>query len=430
MVILIGTVLLMLPISSRGGQFTSFNDALFTATSATCVTGLVVHDTYLYWSPFGQIVILALIQIGGLGLVTFATFFNMIIGRKLGLRNMDLAKESVNTDSFGDVRALVKTIFALTFTVEAIGAVLLATVFIPRYGGITGLAKSIFVSISAFCNAGFDLMGVEGEYSSLTTFADSPVVLLTVAALVITGGLGFIVWKDVARWRRTRHLEMHTKVVLIMTMVLLVGGTIGFLGAEWGNPNTLGPMSFFDKLLNSFFQSVTVRTAGFNAIDQAGMTDLAKVYAIVLMFIGAAPAGTAGGIKVTTLAVIVMTVVCVIKGENDTIICRRRVEYKAVYKALALFFLALMVVVLSSMMMHFTLDQQANTIDVVFEEVSAFGTVGLSAGITGQLSTASRWVLILSMFLGRVGPVSLALSLAMHTTGRKEVIPSGKILIG
>lgn len=429
-VILVGGILLMLPISSREGAFTPLADAMFTATSATCVTGLVVYDTYLYWSPFGQTVILVLIQVGGLGLVTFATFFNLALGRKMGLRGMDVAKESLSSDSFADVRALVRTIFGITFGVEAVGAALLALAFIPRYGFPQGAVKGIFISISAFCNAGFDLMGSEGAYSSLMSFADSPLVLLTVSALVITGGLGFVVWRDVARWHRTRHLELHTKVVLVMSAVLLLGGMAAFLAAEWNNPATLGGMPFVQKLLGGFFQSVTVRTAGFNAIDQAAMTDLSKIFAIALMFIGAAPAGTGGGIKVTTVAVIVMTVACVMRGENDTVIFGRRVEHKAVYKALALFLLALCLVVLSAMVIYFALDRQAGSIDIVYEEVSAFATVGLSAGITGQLSGASRLVLILSMFLGRVGPISLAVSLSMRGPGRREVIPAGKILIG
>ena len=294
LVILSGTVLLMLPVSSRAGVVTSLGDALFTATSATCVTGLVVQDTYLYWSPFGQGVILALIQVGGLGLVTFATFFNLALGRRLGLRGMDVAKESLSTDSFGDVRALVRTIFAITFGVEAVGAIILTLAFLPRYGFPDAAVKGGFVSVSAFCNAGFDLMGCEAPYSSLMTFADNPVVLLTVSALIITGGLGFVVWRDVARWHRTRHLELHTKVVLVMTGVLLAAGTVAFVAAEWNNPATLGSMPFFQRLLGGFFQSVTVRTAGFNAIDQAAMTDLSKIFAIALMFIGAAPAGTGG----------------------------------------------------------------------------------------------------------------------------------------
>ena len=428
--ILTGTALLVLPISARSGEFTPLADALFTATSATCVTGLVVHDTYLYWSPFGQVVILLLIQVGGLGLVTFATFFNLAMGKKMGLRGMDVAKESLNTDSFGDVRALVRTIFAVTFGVEALGALVLALAFAPRYGLLEGIAKGIFVSVSAFCNAGFDLMGCEAPYSSLMTFSASPLVLLTVSALIVTGGLGFVVWRDVARWRRTRHLELHTKVVLTMTALLLALGTLAFLASEWNNPGTLGGMPLYQKLLGGFFQSVTVRTAGFNAIDQAAMTDLSKLFAIAFMFIGAAPAGTGGGIKVTTLAVIVMTVFCVMRGESDTVIFGRKVEYKAVYKALALFLLALCLVVISSMVIHFALDSQANAIDIIYEEVSAFATVGLSAGITGQLSGASRMVLILSMFLGRVGPISLAVSLTVAGSGRREVLPTGKILIG
>lgn len=428
-VILTGTLLLMLPFSARSGQFTPFSDALFTATSATCVTGLIVHDTYLYWTAFGQSVILLLIQIGGLGLVTLTSFFTMIIGRKMGLRSMDLAKESVNTESFADVRRMIRTIIVVTFSAEAVGAVILSFTFVPKYG-FQGLFTAIFLSISAFCNAGFDILGHEGAFVSLVNYASSPMVYIPIALLIIFGGLGFVVWRELFHYRTTKTLSLHSRLVLIMTGMLVLLGTIALCITEWQNPATMGPMSIFDKLGAGFFQSVSTRTAGFNTIDQAGMTDLSKIICIALMFIGAAPASTGGGIKVTTLAVVMMTIVSVMRGHDDTVILRNKVEKKAVYKAMTLFFLALVLVIGCSMLIHFALDGDVEVIDVVFEEVSAFGTVGLSAGVTAVLSPISRFVLIFSMYFGRVGPLSLIISLAMRSGSHKEVLPQGKILIG
>lgn len=430
-VILFGTLLLTLPLSSRSGGFTSFSDALFTATSATCVTGLVVQDTYLYWSTFGQAVILSLIQIGGLGLVTLTSFFNVIIGRRLGLRSMELARESANTDSFADVKHMLRAIIVITFLVEIIGAVLLAFTFVPLYGLADGLWTSVFLSISAFCNAGFDLLGREGAYISLTGFVSLPQVYLVVSLLVILGGLGFTVWRELLRYHRDRRLSLHSMLVLIMTGCLLLFGTIAFAALEWRNPQTLGALSFFDKLGASFFQSVTCRTAGFNTIDQAAMGNAGKLVSSLLMFIGASPASTGGGIKVTTIAVIIMTIVSVMRGYGDAVILRRKVESRAVYRAFALFFMALLVVAPSVMLLVLPFDGVPNaTTDVIFETVSAFSTAGLSVGVTAQLGTAWRYLLVLLMYLGRVGPLSLIVSLTMHTPARREVLPQGKILIG
>lgn len=429
-VILVGGILLMLPISSREGAFTPLADAMFTATSATCVTGLVVYDTYLYWSPFGQTVILALIQIGGLGLVTMATSFNILIGRRMGLRSMDLVKESINTDSFDQVKQLVKTIIIGTFLVESVGALLLSFTFVPRFGFQEGMAVSVFTAISAFCNAGFDLMGRYGAYSSLTTEVTNWAVLGPVCLLIILGGLGFVVWEDLLRYRKRHTLGLHTRIVLVMTGLLLAVGTVGFLVFDWGNPETMGPLSIPGKMGAAFFQSVTCRTAGFNTVDLQALTDQSKILSIILMFIGAAPAGTGGGIKVTAIAVLVMTIYCVMRGNDDTVISGHTVDRKAVYKSLALLVLALCLVALSSFVMHFGTDQGTPVIDVVFEEVSAFATVGLSAGVTERLGQATRLVLMLNMFLGRVGPISLITSLAMRPPKPREVLPTARIIIG
>lgn len=428
-VILGGAVLLSLPVSSRSGEFTPFADALFTSTSATCVTGLIVYDTYLYWSGFGQFVIITLIQIGGLGLVTLTSFFTLMVGRKLGLRSMDLAKESANMDSFADVKRMLRTIIAVTFGIELLGALVLCITFVPLYGA-EGIIISFFLSVSAFCNAGFDILGREGPFVSLMNYVSSPLVYITIAMLIVFGGLGFVVWRELFRYHKDRKLSLHSRLVLFMTVLLILLGTVAFIAFEWSNPATLGGLSFFDKLGAGFFQSVTTRTAGFNTIDQAALTDLSKLFSIALMFIGAAPASTGGGIKVTTIALIVMTVVSVMRGYDDAVVMRRKVDSKSVYKAISLFFLALLLVIGCSMLIHFALDTTQSTIDVVFEEVSAFATVGLSAGITAQLGSVSRLLLVLSMYLGRVGPLSLIISLSMKGGSHKEVLPQGKIIIG
>lgn len=427
--IILGTILLALPVSTRSGQSTPLGDAFFTATSATCVTGLAVYDTYLYWSPFGQGVILLLIQVGGLGLVTFATFFHLALGRKIGLRGLEVARESLSSDSFADIRLLVRDIVIITFGVEMVGALFLTMAFLPHYSFGSALVRGIFISVSAFCNAGFDLLGDRGAESSLISFANSPLILLTVSILIIIGGLGFVVLRDIARWHYTRQISLHTRVVLVMTLFLLLGGGITFSVLEWNNPETLGRLSLIHRPLGGFFQSVTVRTAGFTTLDQADLTDLSKLVAILLMFVGAAPAGTGGGIKVTTIALLAMTILSIMRGE-EPVMCRRRVEPRAVYRALALFFLSLGVVALCSLLLHFAVAQQISVLDIVYEEVSAFATVGLSTGVTAQLGTPSRLVLIFSMFLGRVGPLSMSVSLAFKVKGRRNILPAGKILIG
>lgn len=430
-IIAVGTVLLALPFSSRSGEFTPLLDALFTATSATCVTGLVVYDTWSHWSGVGQGIILALIQVGGLGLVTMGSFFHMLVGRRMGLRAMELAKESVNSDSFAGVRHMLRTVILGTFLVEGAGAALLAFTFVPRYGWRDGLAAAVFTSVSAFCNAGFDLMGREGTpYASLTAFVGNWAVTLPVMALVALGGLGFVVWDDLLHWRRTRTVTLHTQLVLWMTGLLLGIGFLGFLVLEWRNPATMGPLPLPDKLNAALFQSVTCRTAGFNTVDLTSLTDQSKLLSALLMFVGAAPAGTGGGVKVTTLAVVVMTVVCVMRGEDDTLIHRQRIEKQAVYRALTLLSMGVLIVAASSGLIILSTGGQFAALDVVFEEASAFATVGLSVGISGAAGAVGRVILIVNMFLGRVGLISLAVALAMKNGGRKSILPTARILIG
>lgn len=432
-VIAIGTLLLWLPISSKARVFTPLLDCLFTAASATCVTGLVVYDTYTHWSAFGHGVLLMLIQIGGLGLVTFTSFFNLVVGRKLGLRGMRLASESINSTSFGDVPYLLRMIITFTLAVEASGALLLGLYFVPRFG-LRGIAISVFLAISAFCNAGFDVLGFLGEYTSLTSLNDSYLVLFTIMLLIIIGGLGFIVWNDLMAWRKTRTLLLHTKVVLLVTAFLLLLGTICFLLFEWNNPATLQPMSLKEKIGAGCLQSVTMRTAGFNSIDLYSMRDATKVFSIVLMFIGAAPGSTGGGIKVTTIAVIVMTAVSISRGKDEPYLLGRRLSANVVYRSLAILFMGIVVSGITAIVLILTcpLEQNGLTgVDAVFEAVSAFATVGVSSGVTAVTNWVGKIALTLTMFIGRVGPVSFGLTLAaQQKVNRKLIVPEGKIVVG
>ena len=431
-VILVGTLLLMLPVSSRTGAFTPFLDCLFTATSSTCVTGLVVHDTYAYWSAFGQCVILALIQIGGLGLVTLTTFFNIAIGRKLGLRGMHLAQESVASTG-PDINQLMKVVMITALTVETAGALLLATVFVPEFGA-EGIFISVFTSVSAFCNAGFDIFGRAEPYVSLTGYVGNPIVVGTVGLLIIVGGIGFIVIHDLLQYRRTKKLLLHTRIVIVSTVSLILVGMAFTAVCEWNNPFTLGGLSGTGERLGAaWFHSVSCRTAGFNVFPLEPMHDITKILSSLLMFVGAAPGSTGGGIKCTTFAVIFMTVYSVVRGDEDTVIFRRKVEKSAVYKSLAVMILGILAVTITAACIVATMSgtHAVTGVDALFESVSAFATVGLSAGISAVASTLSRMLLIFEMYIGRLGPVTFFLALAMRpTANRKEILPVGKIQIG
>lgn len=429
-IIFIGTVILMLPISSRDGRFTPLIDSFFTATSAACVNGLVVYDTYAHWNLFGQIVILIMIQIGGLGLLTFTSFFNFAVGKKLGLRSMQLASESVNSGGFNNIRDLIRDIMKISLICEGTGAILFMMAFVPKYG-VQGIFMSIFLAVSAFCNAGFDVFGFLGEYSSITPFADNPIVVSTVMLLVICGGLGFVVWQDLIQYRKTKKLILHTKIVLIVSACLIVIGAMLVTALEWNNPETLGELSPIQKITRGLFHSVTFRTAGFNTINLGSMYSITKIFAIILMFIGGAPCSTAGGLKVTTFAVIIMTVFCVILNKEDTEIMGRKIDKDAVYKSLAISVLSVLAIFATALTLFYA-NAGINGLDSLFEAVSAFSTAGASVGPTAMANGFSRIILTVSMFMGRVGPVSLALSLTINSANRakNQIIPEGKIIVG
>ena len=427
-VIATGTLLLMLPWSTHEGI--SLLDAFFTATSATCVTGLVVVDTYSAFTPFGQGVVLCLIQVGGLGLVTLTSFFTLFIRRRMGFRSLQVASESISASSLEQVRALLRTVMRVAFLCEGIGAVLLSFVFVPMYQS-EGIWISVFLSISAFCNAGFDILGRIAPFTSITTFTGNWYVQGILMALIVSGGLGFIVWQELAALRRTHHLSLHSKVVLTGTAFLIVSGTLAFALLEWNH--VLAGMDTGDKVVASLFQSISARTCGFNSVDLAQTTLTTRMMMCILMFIGAAPAGTGGGIKVTTFSVLMVTVLSVIKGKEDATIFGRRINKSAVYRSLSIAILCLIAVLTAAVTIFFNTGAQINEFNSLFEAVSAFGTVGLSVGATSVMEPAAKLITILTMFIGRVGPVSLAISLSLpdgDSRSKWEVLPEGKITVG
>lgn len=425
--ILTGALLLSLPVASKNGQSAGFLTALFTSTSASCVTGLVVVDTLSQWSIFGQIVILILIQCGGLGIITLATFFSVLLGKKVSLRGMLLAQESINHFSFEGVLNLIKKVVIVTFAIELLGAILLSTSFVPKFGA-RGFYMGVFHSISAFCNAGFDIMG---DFQSFTRYNDDPVVIYTIAGLIIIGGLGFMVWKDLYEFPKNKSLLLHTKVVLIITAFLILFGTLFFFTFEHNNPATTQNMSLFEKINASFFHSVVTRTAGFNSFQLDNMREVSKVATIILMFIGGAPGSTAGGIKVTTFGVIIFAVISQIKGLDDTIIFRKRVPHYIVNKSLAIIVLSL-IWIISVTTITLAAEENKPFINMLYETTSAFGTVGLSIAPTPSLGTLSRLLIILTMFFGRVGPLSFAIALTLRSNKKSpsEIYPEGKIVVG
>ncbi len=407
LLIVIGNILLMLPVSSASGKCTSWLDAFFTAVSAVCVTGLVVQNTAEYWSSFGQVVILLLIQIGGLGFMTMTTLIFASVGKKMSFYDFRLVKEQLNQENSFEIVPFVRQVLRLTMGAELMGAVLLATRFIPCYGWQFGAWASVFHAVSAFCNAGFDITG-----SSLMRWED-PVVILTVAVLVILGGLGFSVLSDLKRGWKLRHFSLHTKMVLSISMSLLIFGTIIFFVAECSNPATMGNKGFFLKLLHSFFQSVSARTAGFNSIDLGSMRNVSAFVMIMLMFIGASPGSTGGGIKTTTAGVLVLSTIAEIQGKKDIVAFRNRISERLVRKSLALVIMALSWVLLTTLVLSIT--EKADFLDLLFEAASAFGTVGVSRNLTPELSGMAKILLAVSMFGGRVGLMTIGMALS----GRK-----------
>ena len=430
-VIAIGSLLLMLPISSRDDGFTDPVAAVFTATSATCVNGLSVVDTGTYWSVFGQIIILLMIQIGGLGFVTLVSFFNFMLRKKMELHSIQMASESVNTSGFYDVKLLIRYVIRVSFGCEFAGALLLMTSLVPKYGAY-GMYISVFLSISAFCNAGFDILGaVEVPNCSLMPLSSDPVVMTVIPILIIAGGLGFMVWMDLIGYRQKKRLSLQTKIVLIFTLILLVLGMALTLVTEWTNPDTIGSMSAGGKFANSFFYSAALRSAGFGTVDSASLRSITKLFSIFIMFIGAAPCSTGGGIKITTFAIVIMTVVSVIKNKNDTIIMGRKIDKESVYKSLSIIVLAAFIMCVTTPILFYSTNGVAG-IDAAYETISALATTGLSVGVSAVSNNFARIILCITMFIGRVGPVSFAISISAKSENKNknEVYPEGKLMVG
>lgn len=428
-----GTLLLTLPVSSASGTFTHPLDALFTATSATCVTGLSVVDTTTHWSPFGQAVLLLLIQLGGLGLSTFATGFSLLVHHRLGLRESLLTGEASGSD-MPDAASLLKLMLGFTFACELLGAGLLMLRFVPEYGA-RGVWPSVFVAVSAYCNAGFDILGFVPGNSSLTAFTGDPLVCLTIDGLIVTGGLGFVVVRDIyqckilspMKHRGRKRLNFHSQICLRATFALVAAGTLGFLLLESGR--SMAGLSFPAKVNTALFQSVNTRTAGFASVDIGAQGSFTKVLSSVLMFIGGCPGSTAGGIKTTTLVVLVMTVISTLRGRDEAVALGHRFAPGVVYKSLTVVLVGLGVVFADAC--AFTvLNPQLRFVDLLYEAASAFGTAGLSAGVTGRLEPLSRVILCLTMFIGRVGPLSFGLSIMMKARSAPSILPEGRMLIG
>lgn len=425
-IILIGTLLLMLPFASREGK-TGFLTALFTSTSATCVTGLVVADTYQHWTIFGQLVILALIQIGGIGFMTIGVYVAVLLKKKIGLKEREFLHESVSTLEVAGVVRLTKKIVQGTLLFEGIGAVLLAVRFVPAKGLIRGVYYSIFHSISAFCNAGFDLMGDTQAYSSFVTYEGDVLVNLTLMALILIGGIGFIVWDDIYRnGLKFRKYLLHTKIVLVTTLALTVLGTILFLLVE--RNGVFSEMTVTERLMGAMFAAVTPRTAGFNTTDVGAMTAAGKLLTMGLMFVGGSPGSTAGGIKTTTFVVMVLTAVATIRNSYGTNIFGRRLEEDVIKRASTVFTINLMLAVTAAMVLLGL--QNLPMDDVLVEVFSAISTVGMSAGITRELGKLSRCVIILLMYCGRLGSLTFALSFAQKKIVPPVQQPAEKIVVG
>ena len=411
-VIFIGSILLYLPISSKNGESVSYLDALFTSATSTCVTGLVTVPTYSTWSIFGQIVILVLIQCGGLGAVAFMSLFFIMVHKKLNLKDSQLIQEAFNLNSMSGLKMFIKKVFIWTFSIELIGAILYMIVFVPDFG-INGIWISIFTSISAFCNAGLDIIGDV----SLCDYATNPLINSVTSLLIVFGGLGFIVWWDIVRVIKEfrsknigclRMLTLHSKIVLSATFSLIIFGALFILLFEYNNPLTLEKYSLFDKIQISLFQSITTRTAGFATLPQENLTNASVLICMLLMFIGGSPVGTAGGIKTITFVSLLAVAISLIRNKRDVVIFKRNLATEITRKAVAVTFMSFIIVFVSTVLLSLTMDNSIT--DILYETISATSTVGLSRNLTYSLNNIGKIIIIITMYLGRVGPISLAIA--------------------
>lgn len=428
-VILLGSFLLSLPISAKSGEWTPFINSLFTATSATCVTGLIAYDTFMHWTLFGQIVIILLIQTGGLGFMTVVTLFSFALGRRIGLYERIILAQSAGAMGHAGVIRLVKRIIIFTFAVELGGALLLMIRFIPEFGAGKGIWFSVFHSISAFCNAGFDLMGIKGEaFASLTSYSADPLVNLTICALIVIGGMGYVVWSDIWDKKfRYRKYRLHTRIVLWSTLILVFLPALLLFAFE--HDGVLKGMSSGESFLACLFQSVTPRTAGFNTVPLGELSESSLLLMDMLMLIGGNSGSTAGGIKVTTIVVILFGLYSSVRGERDIVIGKRSLDLSLVKQAMSLFAIYL-ILTLAAVMTICALEPECTLSQVLFECCSAICTVGVTTGITPTLSPGSKIILILLMYAGRVGVLTLAGAMMSKRKVSLTSRPHEKILIG
>ncbi|MCK9862386.1 MULTISPECIES: TrkH family potassium uptake protein [Paenibacillus] len=425
MIIVIGAVLLSMPFASSDGSRLPFIDALFTATSATCVTGLVVVDTGTYFSTFGKIIILSLIQIGGLGFMTMATLIALVLRKRISLKERLILQEAMNQTSMEGIVRLIRRVIFYSLTIELVGAVLFAVRFAFDMPFGRAVWFGLFHSISFFNNAGFDIFG---HFRSLTMYVGDPLVNIVSMLLIIFGGLGFVVMADLLEFRKNKRLSLHSKVVLSTTGILIAAGAVVIFVFEFSNSNTLGSLNWGEKILASFFQSVTPRTAGANTLDYTQLRQATVFFTVILMFIGASPGSTGGGIKTTTFTTMVGAVIAMIRGREDIVLFHYRLGKDRIFKALTITMLSLTLVLLVTMLLSTTEDQQF--LKILFETTSAFGTVGLTTGITPELTFFGKIVIAVTMFAGRLGPLTLAYALGPKTEKELYRYPEGKITIG
>lgn len=427
----VGALLLCLPFSSKSGEFTSPVDAAFTAVSASCVTGLITVDTATHWNLFGQTVILIMIQIGGIGFMTTAVLLSQLFKKSITPRERMLVAMSYNLNSYDSISVLIKRIIIGTLSIEAIGATLLSIHFIPDFGVPDGIYKSIFHSISAFCNAGFDIVGTNPSIGSMSHYATDLLVNLTLACLIILGGIGFLVWSDIINFAGKKHrISVYSRFVIIVTLILLVTGTTLTALMEWNNPATIGSFSPSEKILASFFQATTWRTAGFAMVDNGALSESTQYLGMVLMFIGGASGSTAGGVKVATFGIVIFAVWCVAIGRKKTVIFGRTVSDNSFVRATAVIVVQIIAVALGVILINvfngFTMKE------ILYEVISAVSTVGLSLGITFDLSSASKIVIMMLMYFGRVGILTITYAVMKSQSSREEHIryPDANMLIG
>lgn len=437
--IFIGGLILWLPLCAAPGQTTSFTDAIFTATTCICVTGLVTVTTAVHWSIVGKIVILLLIQIGGIGLISLASIVLITLHKKITLRNRRMIQESYNLDQMSGLVMVVKKVIFCVFTAEFIGAVCYAFCFIPQFGAVQGIAQSVFTSVSAFCNAGVDILGE----NSLAPYVNNPLMNLTTMGLIIASGLGFTVWWDVSdklkkvyrkklsARRMFKNLRLHSKLVLVTTAVLVLGGTILIFLFEYNNPRTMADMPIGVKLMASAFQSVTTRTAGFLTIDQGALSNASVILCLFLMFVGGSPMGTAGGIKTTTIAVMALSVYSNLRGKQDVEFGGRKIRSRYIRSAVVVTGMGFMVLLFMSLLLAAAMPGEALA-DILYEVTSAIATVGLTRGLTSRLTLIGKWLVIVTMYLGRIGPLTLGTAVLVRSQRRSDNthLASEDIMIG